>query len=152
MAITPASFPTSGTVLTATQYNYLPRGVVAQASNTASTTGVSAVADVTGLSVTWTATSTRMYRVTAFMGAIQQSTSTGIVTSFITDGSNSAKQQANVQLTATEFGHISLGLIETSLSGSVTRKIRIQTSAGTVAALYNAAYPSYILVEDLGIF
>ena len=152
MAITPAAFASTGSVLTATEYNYLPRGIVAFAQKTTDQTGISTQADVTSLSVTWTATSSRYYKITAFLAPIRQRTSGGIVVPVITDASNTTRVQANVTLATDDFTSICIAEIITSLSGSITRKVRIGTTAGTVDVLSGTAgHGNYIVVEDLGI-
>ena len=52
---------TTGQVLTATQQNNLPFGLVASATATASQTGISTEVDLTSLTVTFTAVTGRTY-------------------------------------------------------------------------------------------
>ena len=153
MAITPNTTFTAGNVLTAAQMNRLPWGVMAYASRTSNQTGVSAVTDVTGLSVTFTANSTRYYRTTVFVSNLLQITSDGYATMSITDGSNVQKQSGtNYKVVAEGNGEnpMVLVLIETGLSGSTTRKARLTTSAGTVETRAGTTNPAFIVVEDIG--
>lgn len=151
MAITPNTTFSSGAVLTADQMNRLPWGVVAFAQKTADQTGITAQADVTSLSVTWTADSTRYYKISVYMAPIRQKTAGGIVVPVITDGSNNTRVQANVTLAADDFACVAIAEIVTGLSGSITRKARIGTTAGTVEVLAaTAAQGNYIVVEDIG--
>lgn len=152
MAITPNTTFVSGNVLTAAQMNRLPWGIVAYGDKTTDQTGIGVgPTDVTGLSVTWTANSSRYYRVTVYLAPIRQRTAAGIVVPVIADGSNVTKTQANISLGIDAFTSIAIADIETGLSGSVTRKLRIGTTAGTVDVLSaTATEGNYIIVEDLG--
>lgn len=126
-------------------------GFVAYAQKTADQTGITAAADITSLSVTWTATAGRYYRITLHLAPIRQNTSGGIAVPTISDGSAVTKTQGNVSLAAGEFASICLVDIETGLSGSITRKARISTTAGTIDVLAaTAVQGNYLIVEDLG--
>jgi hypothetical protein len=150
-AVTPAAFPTGGTILTAAEYNKLPRGVVYYNLVTANQTGISTVVDITSMTAaTWTATSTRTYRTTIYLPQCQQKTSGGIVVARITDASNVDKQQWNGTFATSDYFAVAMEVIETGLSGSITRKGRISTNAGTVDLTQSATAPGFILVEDIG--
>lgn len=150
-AVTPAAFPTSGTILTAAEYNKLPRGVVYYNLVTANQSTISTTVDITSMTAaTWTATSTRTYRTTVYIPQILQNTSTGIIVGRITDSSNVDKQQWNWQLAAGEYGAVNMQVIETGLTGSVTRKARISTNAGTLNLVQSSTAPGFIMVEDVG--
>jgi len=112
---------------------------------------VSTVADITSMTAaTWTATSSRTYRTTIYLPYCQQKTSGGTVVVRITDASNVDKQQWNGTFATSDFFAVMIQVIETGLSGSITRKGRISTSAGTVDLTQVATAPGYILVEDIG--
>jgi hypothetical protein len=131
--------------------NRLPWGIAAFAQKTTDQTGISTEADITSLSVTWTAVSTRYYKISVYLAPIRQITSAAIVVPKITDGSNNARVQANVSLGIDEFTTLAIAEIVTGLSGSITRKARIGTTAGTVSVLAaTAGQGNYIVVEDLG--
>ncbi len=149
MAITPNTTFTAGNVLTAAQMNRLPWGVMGAASKTADQFTITAVADVTSLSVTFTANSTRIYRTTVQFLVNQQSNA-GLVTARLTDGSNVQKQQWFQNIAVNEYSVAQIHLYETGLSGSITRKVRAETSAGSVSVLAAATYPGVIIVEDIG--
>lgn len=150
-ATTTTPFAATGDVLTATNFNYLPRGVLYYNLVTANQSTISTTVDITGMTAaTWTATSTRTYRTTVYVPQVLQNTSTGIIVARITDASNVDKQQWNWTLAATEYGAVNMQVIETGLSGSITRKARISTSAGTLNLVQAATAPGFILVEDIG--
>lgn len=150
MAITPNTTFSSGAVLTADQMNRLPWGIIATASKTADQNGITTVADISSLSVTFTADSTRYYRTTLFLAQVQQNTSSGSVNIVITDSTPTTKFSMFTNMAAADFEPFALSVIETGLSGSTTRKGRISTSAGTVDVKGSSTIISYILVEDLG--
>lgn len=118
---------------------------------TADQTGISTEADVTSLTITWTAVSTRRYRITGHL-LVQQLTSTGAATAKITDGSGTEIQRIGhrASFAANDVDMWEGSSVETGLSGSITRKIRAATSAGTLSALASSSRPNYILVEDIG--
>lgn len=150
-AVTPAAFPVSGTILTAAEYNKLPRGVTYYNLVTANQTGISTVVDLTNMTAaTWTAVTGRTYRTTIYLPYCQQKTSAGTVVVRITDASNVDKQQWNGTFAASDFFAVLIQVIETGLSGSITRKGRISTNFGTVDVTQSATTPGYIMVEDIG--
>ena len=146
---TTASLVSTGDVLTATNFNLLPRGIVGVATKTAAQTGISSTVDITSLTLTWTATSTRYYRTTVFCIA-QQNTSAGNAQIILTDGSGNTKSKSLYLQAAADYWTSTVVAVETGLSGSVTRKVQANTSAGTMSIYADATYPALILVEDIG--
>lgn len=153
MAIVPNTTFSSGAVLTADQMNRLPWGIMGYGQATTNQTGISTTADVTSLTTTFTANSTRYYRTTVYISNLVQVTSNGYVTLFITDSSNSQKQSGTMfKVVANGNGEapMTVVLVETGISGSTTRKARLTTSAGTVETRAAANQPAFIVVEDIG--
>lgn len=139
-----------GDVLTAAHLAGLPWGVMGYVlGGTSDQTGISAVADVTGLSVTFTAVSTRLYRTTVYL-AISQQTSGGTVAVIIADGASTQVNRTDLTLATNDAAAVAFAHLETGASGSITRKVRVSTSAGTMTVRGAAALRAYILVEDLG--
>lgn len=149
MAITPNTTFTAGNVLTADQMNRLPWGVIGVAQVTSPQTGITAVADVTGLTITWTASSSRIYKI-SFHILVQKVSAAGLVWLRLTDSSNVQKASSLQTLSAADYGQGSLVYYETGLSGSVTRKVRAEASAGSVTADAAANTPMVFMVEDIG--
>lgn len=132
--------------------NNLPFGIVGKAAKTTATTLSTTTADISGLTVTWTAVSTRLYRIS--FTAIARTTSAGniYVTAFITDGSNNAKQYIRNGATTTDMRFGLSGFVyESGLSGSVTRKMRVAMSSGTGEIEATADFPTQFIIEDLGL-
>jgi hypothetical protein len=150
MAITPNTTFTAGAVLTAAQMNRLPWGIMETASVTSSQTGISALTDITSLTVTFTADSTRYYRTTIW-SLVRQNTAAGTPVIQITDGSNAQKTEGDFYIGAAgNFGTLCVQCIETGLTGSTTRKGRAVTASNTMDVIASSTFPAFILVEDLG--
>lgn len=150
MAITPNTTFTAGDVLTADEMNRLPWGIVARSQRTSNQAGIgTTTTDLTDLSVTFTAISTRIYRTTIY-AIVQQDTTGGLIFIRLADGSNTQKQQWMMNSSAWAYYTACLQLTETGLSGSTTRKARGDTQTSTFSIQAAAAYPAFIIVEDLG--
>jgi len=149
MAVSPNTDFSTGQVLTASQQNNFPRGVMGYAKSTADASIGSTTADVSGMSVTFTAVANRLYRATfeCFYSVNAPSQNQF----FITDGSNNMVDQI-YQDSNLLFCPMSLIYIFTTTAGSKTYKVRATTSTGTMT-IYGAtsANRSYsFVVEDLG--
>ena len=126
-------------------------GIVGRASKTADQSINTGLADITGLSVTWTAVSSRLYKIS--FHAIARTSGAGniYISAIITDSSNTVKQYSRGGATTTDlrFG-LDCFLYESGLSGSQTRKIRADCSASTAVIEAGASYPAQLIVEDIG--
>lgn len=126
-------------------------GVVARVSRVTDQSINTGLADITGLSVTWTALSSRLYKIS--FHAIARTSGAGniYISAVITDSSNTVKQYARGGATTTDlrFG-LDCFLYESGLSGSQTRKIRADCSASTAVIEAGANYPALLIVEDIG--
>jgi hypothetical protein len=149
MAITPNTTFTAGAVLTAAQMNRLPWGVVGVASKTASQTGITAATDVTGLSVTWTADSSRIYMI-SLHALLLKETNNGLVWLRVTNASNVQSGSFLQTIPATEYAQGNLTIYETGLSGSQTRKVRAEASAASVTVDCASDTPAILIVQDIG--
>ena len=133
-----------------TWLNAIPYGVMAYVQgSTSNQTGISAQADITSLSVTFTAISTRLY-VVVLMCNVQQVTSGGNATVSITDGANTTKQNAVMTLSTSAFAPMMCFEQVTGLSGSTTRKGRAETTAGTLTIAAYASTFARLIVLDVG--
>ena len=152
MAIAPNTTFTSGQVLTATNMNALPWGIVAYAQTTASQSGITTAADLTGLSVTFTAVANRYYLIQGFVTCyssvgsdgfgciIANSAGTALANAFAISRDNLVSYSAHC------FYRVSPG------AGSVTYKLRGQRSGtGTLTYQPDGVTPSFIMVTDIGV-
>ena len=74
MAISPNDNFTAGQVLTATECNQFPRGVMALATSTTNYTLTTSTVIATGMTITFAADSTRMYKITYYEPYVETST------------------------------------------------------------------------------
>ena len=119
---------------------------------TATSSAFTAEADVSGLSVTWTAISGRTYMI-IFDGAVQSSVANDVIYIYITTSANTHVQELQTLCpVATRVHHVHGFARETGLSGSVTYKIRAERVVGTGSTVVIAAsaYPASIQVIDVG--
>lgn len=144
-----------GDVATAAFLNALPRGVMGYAigSSTAQTgIGVFDV-DLTGLSITWTAIASRIYRIEVW-AMMKQVGAAGQPTLHITDAAGVLKCDAAATSAANDFVPLYALEIVTGLSGSVTRKARANAVGGGTVSV-NPDSQSFraplMMVTDVGI-
>ena len=143
---------TTGAVFTAAQANNFPFGVAGKAQKTSATSITTSDADVSGMSVTWTADSTRLYRIS--VSCIARTTSAGnvYVTLSITDSANAAKQLIRNGAPTTDLRFELTGFVyESGLSGSITRKLRVISVSGTAEIEAGSTFPFQMIVEDIGL-
>ena len=139
---------TSGAILTAAQMNNLPWGVAGYANLGSNFTATTGQADI-GVSVTFTAVSSRIYKTTLNIPLID-SGAAQVVLAYITDSANTSKIVAQSSFTASlQRSNITIVLIETGLSGSTVRKGRAETTTST-ATFSGAPIRASIVVEDIG--
>jgi hypothetical protein len=140
-----------GDVATAAYLNALPRGVMGYVlGSTSPQTGITTVADITGLTVTFTAVASRLYRTTLIVAATQL-TAAGTSSYVIADAGNTQVNGFSISA-STNFSLVAVVvLLETGISGSVTRKGRASTNAGTLTIEGAGGVRGSILVEDIGV-
>lgn len=145
MAVNPNTNFTAGAVLTADQQNRFPRGVMAY-SRKVGTTGITTSIGDVGVSVTFTAVADRYYKYTYYCYATD-STSASTQNTVLTDNSNNVLASNNTYVPGgAQYNAVIFIEIRTETAGSVTRKMRAQTSAGA-GSLFG---PMFLLVEDIG--
>lgn len=128
------------------------RGLKQIATRNSDATPFTTAADVSSMSITWTATSSRQYRVVAF-AALTSSTSGDHGLILIADGSNNQKAIARgLSLSTSVATPVRCEEIVTGLSGSVTRKMRAGRSAGSgnITVVMGSGALGVIYVEDIG--
>ena len=140
---------TSGQILTAAQMNNLPWGIAGKSILT--TDNAYTTLEDSGLSVTWTANSTRQYKL-SFYGNIDQ-TAAAVVQFFITDSVGTPIGEIAEKFNAASFQGITSFALLSGVTGSQTYKVRMSCSAGT-GTLFGqstrAALAAVFVVEDIG--
>lgn len=153
---------TSGAILTAAQMNNLPWGIVtATAGGTSgsgyirnTTTAVAigtAAADVSGMTISWTALSTRIYKITLTISDIYTGAGFNPFALDVTDAANTVKYQARRIFPAGDTDTMTISYVETGLSGTILRKVR--TTGVTNTGTFNtngASSLSVFVIEDIG--
>ena len=150
----------SGQVLTAGNMNSLPWGIVdATAGGTSGRGWVQAtsffqvptsVADVTGMTLTFTPVTGRLYRA-RFVTRCDNNSTSQTFTAQITNASNTVLNFKELYLIATFSGIMTVETILTGLSGSTTLKARAYASAvGNGYFNAGATSPMQFSIEDIG--
>ena len=153
MAITPNTTFSSGAILTAAQMNRLPWGVMGVATRTTGNlTMTDPAADLTGMSVTFTADSTRYYRVSYSISG-QKSAANGRIDFKVLNGSNTVLAINYLTLVASAYYTLNYEFYLTGITGSQTIKLNGYVTGGT-ASVYadgptNSGSP-YLIVQDIG--
>ena len=128
-----------------------PVVVVGSDSNSSSSSFI----DVTGLSLTWTATAGRLYRITV-TGNLYSDTDTGASMGImLADASSNPKKYATVLLGLTpNSATSSTSWYESGITaGSTTRKVMFRRAGGSGTHYFGvnlSDYPSVLVVEDVG--
>ena len=147
MAINPNTNFTTGAVFTADQANRFPRGVMAYVKRTAGSVTFGALQDLTGMTVTFTAVTGRVYRAT-WLTTGQKITSAGWTAIGCSVGAvNLGFVYDTVGIN--EYWNCSASTVITGQSGSTTVKLRGESQSGT-STLFAAGDPAILIVEDIG--
>lgn len=112
-------------------------------------TGIAAVADITGLSVTWTADSTRLYKTTINVN-YAKATTANFASLHFTTGANAVILSRSTYMQIADYFTVELTWIEAGLSGSQTRKARADCTSGTLTVVNSFSRSGTIIVEDIG--
>jgi len=143
---------TTGQVLTSAQANNFPFGLMGFAENTSlAQTGVTTVADITGLTVTFTGIAGRRYRVDGFL-LLQSTVSADTVNLLIRNGAGTSLQQAIYALPSNASAYMCAVSLVMAATGSTTVKLSFQRQAGTGTMTANggSTFPAQIVVTDIG--
>lgn len=138
-------------VLTAANMNLLPGGQKAGGRarlSGSNQTGITTNATVTGSTVTFTAVTGRLYRLSMRLH-LQQVTSAGNATVFFARGGTPQFYAWQGPLTTTLIETVSSVEFEAPGAGSVSYTLIASTSAGTLT-IANSQSPGFLMVEDAG--
>ena len=154
MAFNPNTTFTAGAILTAAEQNRFPRGVMGAVYRTAGNVAVTTTqADITGMTVTFTAEASRTYKASWLVAGVKD-TNNGFLGAFLTNGANTV--QASVYNTGlivlgTAYSNLSgVAFLTTLTAGSQTLKLRTiaENNAGTILA--SGTNPCVLIIEDCG--
>ena len=150
MAVNPNTNFSTGAVLTASQQNRFPRGVMAYNEATNLDTTIT-TEEIMITSSAFTAVADRYYRITYFEP--NPSGGTGYFTFRIRKGTTTAGTQLQSSYQTAGFGIERTGLavwVGTLSAGSQQVIATSAMSAGTGIVARAATYPAFLLVEDIG--
>ena len=151
----------SGAILTAAQMNALPWGIVDATAGGTSGRGfknssagnfslTSTLTDVTGMTVTFTPVTGRIYRATFSARAVNGNVAAQTVVTKITDGSNVVKNSTETFISGSNNAIVYISAILTGLSGSTTLKVRANVGSTTGLFINDADQFFNFTVEDIG--
>jgi hypothetical protein len=159
--VTPTDVAT-GEVLTASRYNQdvvenmsvLPLGYLGKAQITTSSASFTTVADISGLSITYSQVSGRTYLTVVHLEVASTVGGDTIVVA-LTDGSNTTLSREPVYLALSTLSQsVAIVFYEVAASSaSVTRKVRCNRNSGTGTCTVNAGatFPAQIISMDVGV-
>ena len=129
----------------------LPWGYMTSNSSSTAQTGISSVTDMNGTSVTWTAISTRRYKVT-MSGAVYGTTAGDVIGVQIVDGAAALQRIWSAAITDNNIVmNWQLEMIVTGITGSQTWKARLLRNSGSgTMATYTTDVTNMAYVEDIG--
>lgn len=127
------------------------RGKVGLATVTANQGGITTLADITGLTVTFASVSGRLYRVFCET-YMQHSVANAVVNLQLLDGAGVQMQSSQVTCVNTSQPiRISCTYIIAGTGASLTYKARaVIATAGTITVVATPSAPSYLVAEDIG--
>jgi hypothetical protein len=153
MAISPNTDFTSGQILTATNANQWPRGIMAFSSSTANFSLTTSLA--TTFTVTFTAVANRYYKVTYYEPqALTSNVAAQYVQTVVKNGATILNQAFLGQTAAVaKFGVIEMVAVSTFTAGSITLTAQATSSSTSGSPVLNrgGTQPAYLLVEDIGL-
>ena len=158
MAISPNDNFTAGQVLTATECNQFPRGVMAYAESTADYTLTTSDVIATGMTVTWSAVANRYYRITYYEPQVQTpSAVSGYVNLSIkdTNAAGSTMQYGRLHTSAALMMTGNVCVIDVVTYGTAVTKTVVGTASANVTTgaptlQRDTSFPAFMLVEDIG--
>lgn len=130
-------------------------GVKARATIATAQTGITTVEDLTNLSVSWSAVSSRLYRIT-WKFLITGTAANDLAAVYLTDASNGQADRSLHEIPALLSGSgyvMSIGMhYATGLSGTITRKLRMERNvgSGSLSAYASGTEIGFLVVEDVG--
>jgi hypothetical protein len=127
-----------------------PRGVMASVVRTTSVSSLTtSTADITGMTVTFTAESTRLYKFTWTVTG-QKIANAGFTEIILTNAANTQFATVVSTVNASGYWNCSGCVLLTSLNGSVTYKLRGLSGTGGSNIVAQANGPITFVVEDIG--
>ena len=142
----------SGAVLTAAQMNALPWGTVGKVTRSTGDVTINTLADITGMTLTFTAVANRVYKATWLVNGNKNAASRDSTNVYFTTGANAIVGNISlITMGSTNVGlNFSASCYFTVAAGSVTYKLRGFSSSGDLVINANATVPCFLIIEDVG--
>ena len=157
MAISPNTTFTIGQVLTATQANQFPFGIVAKATSASNYTLTTTMTATTGMSVSFTAIANRNYKITYYEPYVETTSAASGQTNLKIFQTSTAGTQLNQGFVSNSaavkiVGSANAIAVSTFSAGSVTVIGAASTSSitGTPLLQRNLFFAATLIVEDMG--
>lgn len=149
---TPGSF-VAGTPLTAAEMNLLPGGCKGRAVVTASQSGITAVTDLTGATVTFTALAGRRYKITGEVLLFSNTAATNMTLAIRKGSATQIQSRPTGLIAAGDLVTATATVDDVPGAGSVTYKLSVsrQAGTGTISTSIDSTRPDLIIVEDIGV-
>lgn len=149
MAINPNTDFTAGAILTASQQNRFPRGIVALATSSSTYAVTTTEAIATGMTVTFTAVANRYYKLTYFESYISAAAQECNQRIRLTNAAGSEQAFTGIQTASGGVFSIS-SVVKTFSAGSVTLVGTLKNISSGGSAVRGGSALAYLMVEDLG--
>jgi len=130
----------------------MARGVMGYVVNTSSNLSITATeADFSGMSITFTAETGRLYQVSFNCFYLQADASSRFIVGFVDSANTYYASTQQVNPVATGYNTFSYSYIfGVATSGSITRKVRGQTTGGNVTLFGSSTSPISYVIQDIG--
>ncbi len=142
---------TAGDVVTAASNNRLPGGWLIHLEDATDTSGYGVADPIPGMTCTFTAVSTRVYKHTV-SSICSHTVGDALMQILISDGSGTGLARGSASHSQTSTASrvsINFTFFESGISGSVTRKLTTNVSSGTMAVIGTSS-PLQYTIEDIG--
>lgn len=152
MAISPNDTFSAGQVLTATECNQFPRGVIAYSETTTSDATITTTEEGQITSVNFTAFANRYYKITYFEPQLTNAVASNF-TARIRKGTlitSPEIQRSITTVSAAGYEPSNTVAVTTFTAGTQNVLVSLQGSAGTGTATRGATFPAFLLIEDIG--
>jgi hypothetical protein len=152
MALAPNTPPfVSGSILTAAQMTALPMGIVGYTRYTGGNQTVTSASsvDITGMTATINAVSTRLYKI-SFMISARKNSNAGYLFVSAMSGATTINEFGQTNVAGGYFTFAGSVLIS-GISGSTVIKMQtyVENASGTL--FFSAGSPGFLTVEDVGL-
>ena len=129
----------------------MPWGQVGYATRSAGgySFNAAAAADLTGMSITFTAVANRLYKFTWNISG-QKGTNAGYIQVFLTNAANTQLASVISSQVANGYYNNSGTALQTFSAGSQTLKMRAETNTNTAYFYADSGFPMTFIAEDIG--